>query len=149
MDDLQLYTIGFTKKKADKFFGLLRESSAKRLVDVRLNNSSQLAGFAKRDDLVFFLHELCQMDYLHIPDLAPTKEIFDAYKKHGGDWNVYEDKFIDLMEKRSIEKSVKPEIVDGGCFLCSEDKPHYCHRRLVAEYLNKKWGGNITIKHLV
>ena len=89
------------------------------------------------------------MDYIHIPDLAPTKDILDAYKKHKGDWNVYEDQFFNLMEKRSIEKSVKPEILDGGCLLCSEHKPHQCHRRLVAEYLNEKWDGSLTVKHLV
>ncbi len=148
MNDIKVYTIGFTKKDAPKFFGLLRESEAKRIVDVRLNNKSQLAGFAKRDDLLYFAEEICGMDYIHIPDLAPTKEILDAYKKHKGDWAVYEDKFMDLMEKRSIEKSVKPEIVDGGCLLCSEDRPHHCHRRLVAEYLNQKWGGNLAVKHL-
>lgn len=149
MDKLEIYTIGFTQKGAKKFFTLLTDSGAKRIVDVRLNNISQLAGFAKRDDLEFFAREICHMDYVHIPDLAPTKDILDAYKKHGGDWRVYEDKFFDLMEKRSIEKSVKPEILDGGCLLCSEHKPHHCHRRLVAEYLNEKWGGNITVKHLI
>ena len=148
MDDLQVFTIGFTQKGAKRFFNLLVKSGAKRIVDVRLNNVSQLAGFAKRDDLIYFANEICQMGYVHIPDLAPTKEILDAYKKHGGDWNVYEDKFFDLMEKRSIEKSVKPEILDGGCLLCSEHEPHHCHRRLVAEYLNEKWGGNLFVKHL-
>lgn len=148
MDKLQIYTIGFTQKGAQKFFSLLTNSGAKRVVDIRLNNVSQLAGFAKKDDLKFFAKEICGMDYVHIPDLAPTQDILAAYKKHGEDWSVYEDKFLDLMEKRSIEKSVKPEILDGGCLLCSEHKPHHCHRRLVAEYLNAKWGGNITVKHL-
>ena len=148
IDNLQVYTIGFTQKGAQKFFTLLANSGAQRIVDVRLNNVSQLAGFAKRDDLKFFANEICHMDYVHIPDLAPTKEILDAYKKHGGDWKVYEDKFFNLMENRSIEKSVKPEILNGGCLLCSEHEPHHCHRRLVAEYLNEKWGGNISVKHL-
>lgn len=146
---IQLYTIGFTQKSAKKFFNLLKESGAKRIVDVRLNNVSQLAGFAKRDDLMYFAKEICNMDYIHITDLAPTKDILDAFKKHSGDWQVYEDKFFDLMEKRSIEKSIKPEIMDGGCLLCSEHNPHHCHRRLIAEYLNKKWGGNISVKHLI
>jgi len=148
MDRIQVFTIGFTQKGAQKFFTLLSDSGAKRIVDVRLNNISQLAGFAKRDDLKFFANEICNMEYIHIPDLAPTKGILDAYKKHGGDWRVYEDKFFDLMEKRSIERSVKPEILNGGCLLCSEHKPHHCHRRLVAEYLNEKWGGSISVKHL-
>lgn len=149
MDNIQLYTIGFTQKGAKRFFALLKESGAKRLIDVRLNNVSQLAGFAKRDDLKFFVQEICHMDYVHIPELAPTKDILDAYKKHGGDWQVYEDKFFQLMEKRSIEKTIRPEIIDKACLLCSEHKPHHCHRRLVAEYLNEKWGGNILIKHLI
>ena len=143
-----VFTIGFTQKKAAKFFGLLRASGAKRIVDVRLNNVSQLAGFAKRDDLIFFAQELCGMDYVHIPDLAPTKDILNAYKKHGGDWQVYEDQFMALMEKRAIEKSLKPAILEGGCLLCSEDRPHHCHRRLVAEYLNEKWGGGLEVQHL-
>lgn len=148
MNDLKIFTIGFTQKTASQFFSLLKESGARRIIDVRLNNSSQLAGFAKKDDLAYFAKEICHMGYIHIPDLAPTKEILEAYKKHGGDWQVYEDKFFDLMEKRAIEKSLKPEILDEGCLLCSEHKPHHCHRRLVAEYLNQKWGGNIAIKHL-
>lgn len=149
MDKIHLYTIGFTQKGARKFFTLLQGSGAKRIVDVRLNNVSQLAGFAKRDDLKYFVREICHMDYVHIPELAPTKDILDEYKKHGGNWEVYEDKFIDLMEKRSIEKTVKPEMIDGCCLLCSEHRPHHCHRRLVAEYLNKKWGDRITVKHLL
>lgn len=148
MDKLQIFTIGFTQKGAQSFFNLLKDSGAKRIVDVRLNNVSQLAGFSKRDDLKFFVKEICQMDYIHIPDLAPTKDILDDYKKNGGDWRVYEGKFLDLMAKRSIEKTIQPEILAGGCLLCSEHKPHHCHRRLVAEYLNKKWGGDINIKHL-
>jgi uncharacterized protein (DUF488 family) len=149
MNKLQLFTIGFTQKGAQNFFNLLKDSGAKRIVDVRLNNVSQLAGFSKRDDLKFFVKEICQMDYIHIPDLAPTKDILDDYKKNGGDWRVYEERFLDLMAKRSIEKSIKPEILEGGCLLCSEHKPYHCHRRLVAEYLNDKWGGDIIVKHLI
>lgn len=148
MDNIKLFTIGFTQKGARRFFTLLVESGAKRIVDVRLNNVSQLAGFAKKDDLEYFAEQVCKMDYVHIPDLAPTKEILDSYRKHGDEWSVYEDKFYNLMEKRSIEKSVQPEILDGGCLLCSEHRPNHCHRRLVAEYLNEKWGGNISVKHL-
>lgn len=149
MNNIKVFTIGFTQKGARKFFSLLEGSGAKRIVDVRLNNVSQLAGFAKRDDLKFFAQEVCGMGYIHIPDLAPTKNILDAYKKHAGNWRAYEEKFIDLMESRSIEKSVKPEIIDGGCLLCSEHEPHHCHRRLVADYLNKKWGGSMTVRHLM
>ena len=145
---VQLFTIGFTKKSAEQFFTKLKNAGAKSIVDVRLNNSSQLAGFAKQNDLIFFLREVNQMDYVHLPDLAPTKEILDAYKKHKGDWQVYEQEFIELMTRRGIEKTVAPEVIQGGCLLCSEHEPHHCHRRLVAQYLNDHWG-NIEVRHLV
>jgi len=143
----ELYTIGFTKKSAEKFFDLLKATNTKRIVDVRLNNASQLAGFSKRNDLKFFLKEILDIDYVHLPELAPTKEILDAYKKHKGDWSVYEPAFLDLMKQREIEKRINPELISNGCLLCSEDKPHHCHRRLVAEYLQEKWGG-LSISHL-
>jgi uncharacterized protein (DUF488 family) len=126
---------------------MLRRSGAKRVVDVRLNNVSQLAGFAKRDDLKFFLKEVCGMDYVHTPDLAPTQEMLDEYKKLKGDWQTYEKRFLDLMEKRKIEERIPKEVVAEGCLLCSEDKPHHCHRRLVVEYLRKQWG-DLNINHL-
>lgn len=145
---MKLFTIGFTKKSAEDFFTKLKRSGAKRVVDVRLNNVSQLSGFAKRNDLRFFLHEICGMDYVHIPDLAPTQAILDEYKKNKGDWSVYEQKFLDLMRRREIEKKVDPGLIADGCLLCSEDKPHYCHRRLVADYLKSHWG-NVEISHIV
>ncbi len=148
MADIELFTIGFTRKPAERFFELLRSSGAKRIVDVRLNNVSQLAGFAKRDDLKFFAHEVCDIDYVHIPELAPTKDILDAFKKHGGDWNEYVHQFLQLMEERHVEDSVPIELIDRGCLLCSEDKPNHCHRLLVAQYLERKWNGDFTIKHL-
>ena len=140
-------TIGFTKKPADRFFGLLRDSGARRVVDVRLHNVSQLAGFAKRDDLAFFLREICAMEYVHLPELAPTKDILDDYKKRGGDWRAYEDRFRELMRERRIEETIPREIISDGCLLCSEHEPHHCHRRLVAEYLNEHWG-DIEVAHL-
>lgn len=149
MNHIEIFTIGFTKKKAEYFFEKLKKAGVKRVVDVRLNNVSQLAGFAKKDDLIFFLKEIGDMDYMHLPELAPTKDILDAYKKHKGDWETYERKFIELMERRHIEDKIPKEILDKGCLLCSEDKPHNCHRRLVAEYLKKKWDEEVEIKHLV
>jgi uncharacterized protein (DUF488 family) len=125
----------------------LRGSGAKRLVDVRLNNVSQLAGFAKKDDLAYFVKEICGMEYVHIPDLAPTQDILDEYKKNKGDWAVYERKFLELMRQREIEKKIPRDLVESGCLLCSEDKPHHCHRRLVAEYLKEHWS-EVEIKHL-
>ncbi|MBO3707318.1 MAG: DUF488 domain-containing protein [Candidatus Accumulibacter sp.] len=143
-----MFTIGFTKKSAEAFFGKLTRSGAKRVVDVRLNNVSQLAGFAKRNDLQFFLREICHMDYVHVPELTPTQDILDEYKKNKGDWGVYEQKFLELMRKREIEKKIDPAVIADGCLLCSEDKPHYCHRRLVAEYLKSHWG-DVEVSHIV
>lgn len=145
---MKIYTIGFTRKSAEKFFGLLRTSGATTLVDVRLNNVSQLAGFAKRDDLKFFLGELCSMGYAHRPDLAPTQAILDDYKKQGTGWETYENRFLKLMEQRTIEDTVPQGLIDNAVLLCSEDKPHHCHRRLVAEYFADRWG-SVTVEHLV
>ena len=145
---MKIYTIGFTKKSAKKFFELLRASGAKRVVDVRLNNVSQLAGFAKRDDLAYFLEKICGMQYVHLPLLAPTQEMLDEYKKNGGNWGVYEARFFDLMAVRQIEKNVPKELVDDSCLLCSEDKPHHCHRRIVAEYFKSHWPEEVKINHL-
>jgi uncharacterized protein (DUF488 family) len=145
---VKVFTIGFTKKSARRFFELLRVSGAKRVVDVRLNNVSQLAGFAKKDDLAFFLQEICGMEYVHLPELAPTQEMLDAYKKERGDWTTYEQRFLELMRQRRVEATVPRDVLADGCLLCSEDKPHHCHRRLVAEYLAERWG-DLDIAHLV
>lgn len=144
---MKLFTIGFTKKSAEAFFTKLQRAGVRRLVDVRLNNVSQLAGFTKKDDLRYFTNAICRVDYVHLPELAPTKDILDAYKKNKGDWGIYEQQFLDLMRKRRIEDIVPRGSLDGGCLLCSEDKPHHCHRRLVAEYLKEKWG-DVEIEHL-
>lgn len=144
---MRVHTIGFTEKSAERFFTLLRGSGAKRLLDVRLNNRSQLAGFAKRDDLRFFLREVAGMDYVHEPLLAPTQELLDHYKKLKGDWGVYEAGFRALMEERRIESAVPLELVEGSCLLCSEHLPEHCHRRLVLEYLQPHWG-EMEIVHL-
>jgi uncharacterized protein (DUF488 family) len=145
---MKIFTIGFTKKSAESFFSKLQLAGVSRLVDVRLNNVSQLAGFAKRDDLRYFLRAICHIDYVHLPELAPTQRMLDEYKKHNGGWNLYERQFIDLMTTRQIESKVAPELLEGACLLCSEDKPSHCHRRLVAEYLRGTWGG-VEIEHIV
>jgi uncharacterized protein (DUF488 family) len=145
---MKLFTIGFTKKSAETFFSRLKDFGVKRLVDVRLNNVSQLAGFTKRDDLKYFTKALCGIEYVHIPELAPTPEILDPYKKQkNGDWPLYERQFLDLMRARRIEETISRDLLDGGCLLCSEETPHHCHRRLVAEYIKEKWGG-IEIEHI-
>jgi uncharacterized protein (DUF488 family) len=144
---VRIYTIGFTKKSAQEFFDRIKASGAKRLVDVRLNNVSQLAGFTKRDDLRYFVKVICGIDYLHLPALAPTQDILDEFKKNKGDWSVYERKFKELMVRRSVETAISREQIDGACLLCSEHEPRHCHRRLVAEYLHEHWG-NVEIVHL-
>jgi uncharacterized protein (DUF488 family) len=145
---MKIFTIGFTKKSAETFFTRLKNAGVKRLVDVRLNNVSQLAGFTKRDDLQYFTKAICGIEYVHIPELAPTAEILDPYKKQkNGDWPLYERQFLDLMCARRIEETVSRDLLDSGCLLCSEETPHHCHRRLVAEYLKEKWDG-IEIEHL-
>ena len=136
---MKIFTIGFTKKSAEKFFTSLSNSGVKRLVDVRLNNVSQLAGFSKRDDLRYFLRAICGIEYVHLPELAPTQEMLDAYKKQKGDWVTYESRFLALMAGRQIENRPLKEVLDEACLLCSEDSPKHCHRRLVAEYLKSHW----------
>lgn len=148
MNKVRLFTIGFTKKSAEAFFEKLSRAGVKRVIDIRLNNVSQLAGFAKRDDLRYFLKTICNIDYLYLPDLAPTKDIMDEYKKNRGDWSVYENRFLGLLSARKAEHCISMELLDCGCLLCSEDKPDNCHRRLVAEYLSEKLG-NIDITHIM
>lgn len=143
---MKIFTIGFTKKSAEQFFNRLKQPGLVRVVDTRLNNTSQLAGFTKKRDLEFFLHEICKLGYVHLPELAPTQEILDAYKA-SGEWSNYERQFLSLMAERRIEDQVDKSILDGGCLLCSEATPEHCHRRLVAEYLRRKWG-DVEIVHL-
>ena len=144
---MRILTIGFTKKRAQRFFELLRGAGVKRVVDVRLSNASQLAGFAKRDDLAWFLRQIGDIDYEHVPALAPTKALLAAYRKSEIDWPAYEERFLDLMRERRIEETLDPKLLEEGCLLCSEDQPHHCHRRLVAEYLRDRWG-DIDVAHL-
>lgn len=144
---IQLFTIGFTQKNAEKFFTALRNAKIRRVLDIRLNNVSQLAGFTKRDDLRFFLRELCEADYHHLPQCAPTEEILDTYKKNGGSWETYVQQFLPLIRSRHIETLLTPELLDFGCLLCSEPTPEKCHRRLVAEYLQEH-NTSIVTTHL-
>ncbi len=146
-DDITIFTIGFTQKKAPEFFSLLQNAGVKKLVDTRLNNVSQLSGFAKRDDLKYFLKEIASIDYDHRTELSPTDDILKGYKGKKMSWEDYETKFNKLMIERQIEKVMSPSELDGACLLCSEATPHNCHRRLVAEYLQEKWKG-VKIQHL-
>ena len=147
MKRIQLFTIGFTKKSAEEFFTKLSEAGVKRVLDIRLNNVSQLAGFSKRDDLQYFLKTIRDIDYRHLPELAPTKDILEEYRKNKGDWSVYENRFLALLSERKPEERISRAMLDHGCLLCSEDKPENCHRRLVAEYFRKKLG-EVEIVHI-
>jgi uncharacterized protein (DUF488 family) len=141
-------TIGFTKTTAGDFFERLLKADVKKVIDVRLHNTSQLAAFAKADDLSYFLNKIGGIQYEHQPLLAPTDPMLKAYKKEKGDWHRYEECFLRLMSERNIEKRFTPEMLDGGCLLCSEATPHHCHRRLICEYLKEKWDGQLTVRHL-
>jgi len=144
-----LYTIGFTQKSAQEFFGLLKENQVECLVDIRLKPSGQLSGFAKQDDLPYFLHELAGgCSYLYLPLLAPTKDILEDYRSDG-DWPAYEKRFENLMNERGIPDVIDRDIFETKrcCLLCSEATPEKCHRRLVAERLVSHWG-NVQIVHL-
>ncbi len=146
---MKIYTIGFTQKSAAEFFELLRASGAKKLIDIRLNNTSQLAGFTKRDDLAYFSQQLCGMTYHPMPDLAPTRDILDALKKDDGPWSAYEQGFNALMVKRQAIERLDRSFFDDTpcCLLCSEATPHHCHRRLVAEAMQRRWP-ELEIRHL-
>ncbi|MBF6592805.1 MAG: DUF488 domain-containing protein [Ktedonobacterales bacterium] len=145
---MEVYTAGFTQKTAERFFETLRGAGIRRLLDVRLHNSSQLAGFSKRDDLAYFLREICQAEYQHDPLLAPTQEMFDAYKKRKGSWAEYERQFLALMAAREIEGRLERGFFQTPTvLLCSEATAEHCHRRLVLDYLRRAWG-NLEIVHL-
>jgi uncharacterized protein (DUF488 family) len=147
-DQVEIYTIGFTKKGAKRFFELLRDANITKLVDTRINNRSQLSGFAKRDDLIFFLDEILDAEYVHDTDLAPTKNLLDEWRDDEISWDSYEERFRELMIEREIETKLdKSMFTDPTVLLCSEHKPDHCHRRLIVEYLDDTWG-DVDAVHL-
>ncbi|CAJ5085270.1 MULTISPECIES: DUF488 domain-containing protein [Burkholderia] len=145
---MDVATIGFTNKSAEKFFGLLRDAKVRTLLDVRLNNISQLAGFAKKADLRYFLSELLGAQYVELRELAPEKEMLKRYQAKELTWDSYAAAYVELLAKRRVESNLDIDLFDRGCLLCSEDKPHHCHRRLAAEYLNSCWDNRLKIAHL-
>ena len=145
---MEIYTIGFTQTTAEHFFTRLADARVERLLDVRLNNTSQLAGFAKAQDLHYFASRLVGATYEHEPLLAPTQDILDAYKKRKGDWTEYEREFQALMESRRIHEMLSPAAFEQRtALLCSEPEPEHCHRRLVVEFLAERWS-DVEIAHL-
>jgi uncharacterized protein (DUF488 family) len=145
---MEIYSIGFTQKSAGEFFDTLKAHGIERLLDVRLNNTSQLAGFAKQADLAYFLREICNCAYEHEPLLAPRQEMLDAFKKHKGSWDAYAEAFLNLMRSRKIESAIpKKNFEQKTVLLCSELAADRCHRRLVLEYLQQSWQ-DVIIHHL-
>ena len=145
---MEIYSIGFTQKNAREFFGALKANGIERLLDVRLNNTSQLAAFAKQADLAYFLSEICGAAYEHEPLLAPTQPMLDAFKKQKGSWEDYTEAYLGLIRSRKVESVLmKESFQKKTVLLCSEPTPEHCHRRLALEYLQQQWG-NVTIRHL-
>lgn len=143
-----LYTIGFTKKSAETFFNLLRRNGVKSLIDIRISNNSQLAGFAKGRDLDFFVKEICAARYEHILDFAPTKDLLDKWHKQEIDWRGYETTYVALLRQRKVVNKYDIKKFDHACFLCSEETPEKCHRRLLVEFMQREYSEEIIIKHL-
>lgn len=144
----KIYTIGFAQKSAEEFFGRLKQHHIRQLVDVRLHNTSQLAGFSKKGDLAYFLKEILGAQYLHEPMLAPTETLLRSYQKGKIGWEEYEQGFLELMNQRRVEQRIMKELfAKPTVLLCSEPLADKCHRRLVAEYLAEKWG-SVEIVHL-
>ena len=146
--DMKLFTIGFTGKSAEKFFGLLETSKASKLIDIRINRTSQLAGFAKEQDLKFFLPKLISMDYVIREDLAPTKELLASYRNKEINWDEFADKYSELLKQREVIDSLNSELFDNAVLLCSENEPEKCHRSLLANLINKKFP-NFQVTNLV
>lgn len=143
-----LFTIGFTQKSAQRFFGLLSESAVSTLVDTRLNNTGQLAGFSKRDDLQYFCRTILNVDYVHWEESAPEEAMLSAYKKKKLLWTEYAREYVAMLERRKVETRMSLIAAGNACLLCSEAKPHHCHRSLLADYLNNKSGSVLKVRHL-
>jgi len=146
---VNVFTIGFSQTSASSFFSSIGRENIVNLIDVRLNNISQLSGFAKKNDLRYFLNEICKVQYQHVLEFAPTKDILDQYKSKKISWNEYELRYLDLLTKRKVDSNYDPSFFHQGCLLCSEKHPHQCHRRLLIEYFQKSWDTTLNIKHLV
>jgi len=143
---VEIYTIGFTQTTAERFFGRLADAGVRRLLDVRLRNVSQLAGFAKAQDLPYFLRELLGAAYVHEPLLAPTPELLADYRKQRIDWDAYERRFLALLAERRVHSQLAPaDFATPTALLCSEATAERCHRRLVCDYLAGCWDGVRTV----
>jgi len=135
----RLFTIGFAHKSARQFFDLLAKHHIKKIVDIRLSNNNQLAGYTKKEDLRHFLKEIANIEYVYMPELAPTEELMKAKREKTISMNDFEKKFLKLLKKREIEKIVKEEDLNMSCLLCSEASAGECHRSVVTKYLLKRF----------
>jgi len=148
-DAVQVATIGFTGKTAQRFFDSLKQAQIRTVLDVRLHNTSQLAGFAKKQDLRYFLENLCGAAYLEIPELTPEPDLLKRYQGKVLGWDEYAAAYLELIAKRGVERQLNIDLFRAGCLLCSEHLPHHCHRRIALEYLNTQWNSSLKITHLV
>lgn len=147
-DTIKIFTISFTGSSAEDFFERLRGADVKKVIDTRLWASSQLAGFAKKKDLPYFLKEIGGIGYEYRKELAPSDDILKPFKDNKISWDEYEVQYIDLIHHRNIANILLPEEVQNACFLCACKTEHQCHRRLLAEYLQREWRQPVEIVHL-
>ncbi len=146
---MNVYTIGFSQKSAEEFFNLLKNNKVKRLVDTRLNNKSQLAGFSGVKHLPYFL-KLHNIEYEYKPEWAPSKELLTGYRDKSINWDEYVKVYNQLLIDRNIAKNISNEGVaslDNIALLCSEPTAELCHRRLLSEYFMQHFD-NVKVKHL-
>ena len=146
---MTVFTIGFTQKTAEQFFGLLMNGGVRTVLDVRANNISQLAGFAKKPDLPFFLRALSNIDYLELKDLAPNASLLKKYRTKEMPWEAYAEQYREGLARTAVERKLESSLFENSCLLCSEHEPHFCHRRLAVEYLKEAWNLDLDVQHLV
>lgn len=142
-----LYTIGSGQKTARDFFTLLKDNAVKLVIDIRLANTSQLAGFTKKGDLEYFLGAVAGIEYRHMPEFAPTEELMTGIKTKKLSWSEYENEYARLLVERKALAGVSAGMFVDACLLCSEPSAGKCHRRLLAEYLAARIPG-LDIVHL-
>jgi uncharacterized protein (DUF488 family) len=145
---VRVATIGFTGKSAEHFFDLLKNAQVCTVLDIRLNNTSQLAGFAKKQDLPYFLDRLCNAAYVEMPELAPEPDLLKRYQGKQLSWDQFAAEYVELIAKRRVESSLDVDLFQSACLLCSEHLPHRCHRTLALQYLNTQWNGRMEVIHL-
>jgi uncharacterized protein (DUF488 family) len=146
---MKVTTIGFTQKSAQRFFTLLKQAEVRTVLDVRLNITSQLAGFSKKPDLEFFLSELLDIKYIDLRELTPERDDLKQYRSGDLSWDDYASAYIELLAKRRVESNLDVTLFNGACLLCSEHSADRCHRRLAVEYLSSRWSNRLSIEHLL